>query len=133
MLLLPLVPWILVTLFSIVDTPLNFSSHDPIENTVVISLENNNKESKFSNTYTDFYRKKIIWEPSKFKEYQELAEKALSDALAYWETPESIPVLSTLLSNLLVKCAVLVFDSVTPGSKSPTKKPSKRIRRAQQS
>ena len=46
------------------DTPLNLSSHDPIENNVVIALENSGEETKYTDTYTDFQRQKIIWEPS---------------------------------------------------------------------
>ena len=112
------------------DTPLNLSSHDPIENKAVIKLEMSDKKSKYADTYTDFKRQKIIWEPSKISKYQQLAEKALSHALSYWNTPESIPVLSSLLSNLLVKCASMVFDSTKPNCKTRAKREPENIRKA---
>ena len=111
------------------DTPLNLSSHDPIENNVVIALENSGEETKYTDTYTDFKRQKIIWEPSKIAEYQHLADRALSNAVSYWSTPESIPILSSLLSNLLVKCATLVFDSTT-NCKTSVNRPPENIRKA---
>ena len=55
---------------------------------------------------------------------------ALSNALQYWDTPESIPLLSSLISKLLVSCASMVFDSSTPTSKSSQNIPSKAVRQA---
>ena len=51
--------------------------------------------------------------------------------MSYWDSPETIPLLSSLLSNLLVKSATLVFDSKSPNKKSPSKKQSLKIRQAQ--
>ena len=63
-------------------------------------------------------------------EYQQLASKALSEASDYWDTPETIPLLTSLYSNLLVKCATIVFD--TKSSKKPAApKSSKEIIQAE--
>ena len=112
------------------ETPLNLSSHDPIETTVDIPIDEP-KESKFSNTYENFNRRKVIWDVLKLPGYQELAGKALTDALMYWDTPESLPLLSSLLSSLLVSCATMVFESKSANHKVSPKLPSKAIRQAQ--
>ena len=112
------------------DTPTNLSSHDPIMTSVAIAPETSSQNSKFSDTYTDFKRSKIAWDPSKLQEYQTLTDKALTDAVTYWDSPEFIPLLSTLLSNLLVKCASLAYDSTTAKIKRTAKKPPWRIRQA---
>ena len=93
------------------EAPLNLSSHDPITTAVSVEQEKTNNENKFGDTYLDFKRQKVIWEASKLPEYQQLANNALSDALSYWDTPDSIPLLSSLMSTLLVKCASMVFTS----------------------
>ena len=82
------------------ETPLNLSSHDPIETAISIDQDTSDQGSKFWHTYTDFKRQKILWDSTKLPEYQQLAEKALSDAISYWDTPETIPLLSSLLSSL---------------------------------
>ena len=103
------------------EDPLNASSHDPIMTTVRIVQEESHK-SKYSDTYTEFIRKKVVWDDSKLLEYQTLAAQSLSDALSYWGSPESLPLLSALLSSLLVRCATMVFNTHTP-SHSPGLKP----------
>ena len=120
-----------VAQYCTLDTPLNLSSHDPIETNLMVQPDMSSEASKFSHTYSPFERKKIIWKPSKFPEYHQLAAKALSDAMSYWDSPETIRLLSSLLSNLLVKSATLVFDSKSPNKKSPSKKQSLKIRQAQ--
>ena len=112
------------------DDPLNLSSHDPIESSVSIIREKP-EESKFKNTYTEFKRKKVVWDASKIPEYQTLAASSLSDALSYWDNPESLPLLSCLFSNLLVRCAALVFDTHSPPSNLSRKLPPLKIRQAQ--
>ena len=114
------------------DDPLNLSSHDPIECSVSV-VRNKPEKSKFKNTYTDFSRKKVVWDSSKTPEYQKLVAKSLSDALAYWDNPESLPLLSSLFSNLLVKCATLVFDTSSIPDKSSPKLPPIKVRQAQNS
>ena len=64
-------------------------------------------------------------------EYQELAANALSNASKYWDTPETIPILSRIISDLLVKCGKLVFE--TKSSKySAVSKSSKKISKAEE-
>ena len=107
--------------FCTLDNPLNLSSHDPIFTRITIEETIEKKVSKSSGSYTEFKREKIIWEESKLPEYHALAAKALSDASNYWDTPESIPLLITLFSNLLVNCAKMVFKTNTGSKPSPTK------------
>ena len=115
------------------DTPLNLSSHDPIKATMNVQLEASQDKNKFSQTYSNFERKKIIWDESKLLQYQQLAAKALSDASNLFDAPETTPLLSSLFSTLLVQCATMAFD--TKSSKyndSRHKTPSKKIKRAQE-
>ena len=112
------------------EDSMNLSSHDPIVSGTSIALEISDKSSKYSNTYTEFKRKKIIWDRAKFPEYEELASRALSDALSYWKTPESLPHLSSLVSRLLVTCASLVFDSRSSNHPCSVKKSPLTIRQA---
>ena len=73
-----------------------------------------------------------IQNESKITEYQNLAAKSLSDASEYWATPESIPLLCTLISKLLVLIAELVYDTKSPAK---AKEPgiSKNIQKAKSS
>ena len=112
------------------ESPLNLSSHDPIESSINIQLDAADKKSKFKDTYSEFNRKKISWDVSKLPEYQKLADEALSNALSYWNSPESIPLLSSLVSSLLVSCATMVFDSRSTCIKAGPKKASLKIRQA---
>ena len=92
----------------------------------------NQVSSKFSSTYSDFNRQKIIWDPVKLSRYQQLPTEALNDALEYWDTPETIPLLSSLVSKLLVQCAILVLDSKpTVPPQNRHHQPSLKIRQAQ--
>ena len=112
------------------ETPHNLSSHDPIRNVVVLR-EPIIQQNKYSDTYADFKRQKIIWESSKISAYQQLAEKALSQAISFWNTPESIPVLSSLMSTLLVRCATMIFPTKTSEVMKTIRKPPFKIRQAQ--
>ena len=78
----------------------------------------------FSSSYTEFSQKKIIWDDSRIPAYQALADQALSNAENFWNTPETIPLLINLFSNLLVKCATMVFE--TKKWKPPGKEKSSR-------
>ena len=106
------------------DFPTNFSSHDVLITTISVTFQSI-PESKYSNTYIDFNREHVLWEEEGIQEYQSLSSKALSDALEFWDTPESIPLLCSLVSNLLVKSAKLVFKVKKPGKKTNGKKSQK--------
>ena len=110
---------------------LNLSSHDPIETSISISLETHGKSSNYTSTYLDFKREKIIWQDDKIPKYQELTAKALGGALDYWDSPETLPLLSSLVSNLLVRCATMVFKSRSPNFEKSPKRPSLKLRQAQ--
>ena len=62
------------------------SPESTVETTVDIPIDEP-KESKFSNTYKNFNRRKVIWDVLKLPGYQELAGKALTDALMYCCSP----------------------------------------------
>ena len=107
---------------------LNLSSHDPIKTSISISLETHGKSSNYTSTYLDFKREKIIWQDDKIPKYQEV--KALEGALDYWDSPE-IPLLTSLVSKLLVRCATMVFKSRSPNFEKSPKRPSLKLRQAQ--
>ena len=79
------------------------------------------QESKFTGTYTEFKKKKIIWDDSKIPAYQALAARALSFPSSFWNTPETIPLLISLFSSLLVNCVQMVFDSKSRKTSSKQK------------
>ena len=98
------------------ENALNMSSHDPLEISIYVEVDNLSKKDRFTHTYTTFDRKKIVWEDLKIPKYQQLASSALSNAVLYWNTPETIPFLSSLVSKLLVQCATSVFTSTSASS-----------------
>ena len=114
------------------ENSLNLSSHDPIETSINVPMVESKREC-FENTYTNFNRKKVVWNEYKLQEYQYLAGQALSRSLTYWNTPECLPLLSSLLSKLLVTCAGMVFDVKTPIHRRSPKLSSKAVRQAQKS
>ena len=93
------------------DTPLNLSSHDPILASIDVKNVSEKQKSQFSETYTPFNREKIVWDDASMGKYQELAAQALSSASKFWDTPGTIPLLVSLFSNLLVKCAKMSFET----------------------
>ena len=92
------------------DFPLNLSSHDVLTTSLPIAFKKNPK-SKYDHTYRKFTLERIIWEEEGMDLYQNLASKALTNALKFWDTPECIPLLCTMFSNLLVKSAKLAFTT----------------------
>ena len=119
-----------ISQYCTLETPLNLSSYDPIKTILCVQLEKSTDASQYSGTYSNFDRKRITWDPSRFPQYQRLAAKVLSDAIIFWDSPETIPLLSSLLSNLLVQCATMVFDSKTSSNQQHWKSPSKKIKQA---
>ena len=105
--------------FCTLETPRNLSSHDPIMSAITVRDVSEKVESKFSNTYNNFNRENIIWDESKMSEYQELSAKALTDALGYWDSLETIPHLCSLIPKLLVQCATSVFDRKSSKKSKP--------------
>ena len=120
-----------VAQFCTLDTPLNLSSHDPIKMSICLKKESTEMDNKYSSTYTDFDRKKIDWDKTKLQKYQQLSASALSEAMSYWNTPESLPLLSCLLSRLLVQCATMTFTPKNSRSHSSPNKQSLKVRQAQ--
>ena len=93
------------------DEPLNLSSHDPIVTTIQIKANlNEPTQQPRSYPYTSFNRKKIIWDESKLNAYQCLTAETLSKTLGLLDQPECIPLVSSLVPQLLVKSALKVFD-----------------------
>ena len=118
--------------FCTLDNPLNLSSHDPILTTVLVQDKSEKHKSKFSNTYKAFDRQKIQWDDEKMSEYHRLAAQALSGAASYWNAPETIPLQISLYSNLLVKCATMVFEVKTKKS-SASERFSGKLKKAERS
>ena len=118
-----------VTQHCTLETPLNLSSHDPIQVTICVEVDSLENKDRFSHTYKKFDREKVIWEPSKISAYQQMASSALSSAVSYWHLPETIPFLSSLISKLLVQCATAVFNC-TSNSHKPPNQPSLKVRQA---
>ena len=111
------------------EDPINLSSHDVLTTTLTIPAPKNPR-SKYEQTYTKFNRRKVVWKEEYIADYQALSSKALSDALDFWDSPEYIPLLCSLFSNLLVKAAELVFE--VKESKVKTEKAVSRKHRAAQ-
>ena len=117
--------------FCTLETPLNLSAHDPIMATITIANEAS-PSSIYSETYTKFNRKKIIWDDKNISKYQELAAQALCGASTRFDTPESLPLLSSLFSELLVQCANMAFKSKPAVSTTKHPKSSPRIQKAEE-
>ena len=113
------------------DNPLNLSSHDPLISDMKVTVEATKYSNKYSSTYTKFDRKKVIWDSSKFPQYQLLAEEVVSRAISYWSDSNCIPLLSCLLSRLLVNSACSVFKSRTVCAPTRTMRKSRQIRQAE--
>ena len=92
------------------ENPENFSSHDALLFKTEISTKKMSS-GLYKDTYSIFKRERIIWDVEKIPKYQALAGKALKDAEMYWSCPESIPLLCSLYSNLLVTSAKLAFNT----------------------
>ena len=75
--------------------------------------------------------KKLLWDPNKFSKYEELAESSISRAISYWNEPECIPLLITLISSLLVSSATQTFDSTLPRSEPSQHGISRQLQQAE--
>ena len=112
------------------DCPTNMSSHDPILASLTAVSTSTMTASKHSHTYTDLKRKIIIWEDSKLQVYRNMSDEMLEQALEYWNMPEAIPLLCSLVPNLLVRCAELCMKVKTQGNASHGLITSKKMRKA---
>ena len=110
------------------ETPLNFSSHDPLIVSANILSDEQSEPEKFSNTYTPFHQKRVIWRDCRLPAYKEATNTALAEALEFWDFAEAIPHLCSLFSNLLVTAAEKTMEIVEPVPKGP-KRFQKSIRR----
>ena len=100
------------------DHPTNLSSHDVLLSSVKTRIPvAESKPSLYNDTYSDFDQKHIVWDRTKVDKYQSLAGAALRDALVFWDIPEAIPLLCSLFSQLLVKCAEMTFNHKNSTSK----------------
>ena len=106
------------------SNPINFSSHDVVSASLNVPHAPKEKDnpSKFSQTYSVFDQKRIIWDSSHMEDYQQLCGEMLSKCEESFPDPEYIPLKCQLVSDLLVKSAEIVFES-----KETQKKPSKPI------
>ena len=113
------------------DNALNLSSHDLITADVKLSFAQPKLLNSCKTSYSPFKRRKISWDASRFTQYQLLANLWLTKAVNYWTSLESIPLLITLSSKLLVTSAELTFKSILLTYEAREKKPSKILARAE--
>ena len=114
------------------EDPLNLSSHDPVFSEIKVNLVQASCDNKYSKTYSDFDRKRIHWDASKISAYEDFAEHTLQKALTFFNSPETIPVLSSLIPKLLVQSALCTLKSRSLVKKSTGTKSSKRVKHAEQ-
>ena len=60
--------------------PLNLSSHDPLTVTLKVASEEQTSVEKYSDTYSSFVRKKVLWDTSKLEAYKKATDTALTTA-----------------------------------------------------
>ena len=112
------------------DNPLNFSSHDLLLTVLSIPAAKA-QDSKYSETYEDFYIDKVLWKSSDISKYQEYAGSLLSKAESSFPDAECIPMKCELYSTLLVNAALSTCDIKKPSLKSNSKpRLSKKIKSA---
>ena len=116
------------------ETPQNFSSHDPVSATLQYpAAESNPTFNLYSHTYSDFLRKRIIWDQDNLEQYQVTAGRILSEYDDIFSLPEHIPLKCELFSTLLVKAAELCLESKPAIIKNNSKsKPSPKLHSAWQ-
>ena len=62
------------------DYPQNFSSHDPVFATLLVPCaEQATSLKKYSDTYSDFSKSRVIWDENNLEEYRDTAAKVLSE------------------------------------------------------
>ena len=103
------------------------SSHDPVLASIIVESEKIVESSKYSQTYRDCNRKKVIWDKSKLTEYRQLTDRALLNACEYWNKPEAIPLLCNLLPRLLVQCSEMTMETKVAGGPGKKHLFSKRV------
>lgn len=92
------------------DQPLNLSTHDIVHSTLKTNFPIQEKGGQYVDTYSDFIRRKIIWDEEKRIQYDEQTSDMLRKAETIFDSPEFIPLKCELYSNLMVKSAELCFD-----------------------
>ena len=104
------------------DTPENFSSHEPVLAKLQLHVSHPTAaRSDYSHTYTAFTQQRVIWDTAKLDNYQHTAAKALSDYDKMFPLAEHIPLKCELFSSILVKAAELCME-VKPANTTPRKK-----------
>ena len=93
------------------NEPLNLSSHDVITCNLSLKTEVFVQGGKFCHTYSHFNRQKIVWDDRKLTQYQSLVEFFIPKAISYWNSPEALPHLISLVSNLFVSAAARTFKT----------------------
>ena len=115
------------------ETPQNFSSHDPVSATLQFPATGSNVTSNlYSHTYTNFSRKKIIWNQAHIEQYQQTAGNILTLYDDIFSLPEHIPLKCELFSTLLVKAADLCMESRCDKTRKKKAKPSHQLHSAWQ-
>ena len=102
-----------LALLCTLDTPENFSSHDPISATLMIqkiTTSGADTTTDYSHTYTEFNQQRVVWDTGKLDLYQQTAATALSEYEKMFDLLEHIPLKCELFSSILVKSAELCME-----------------------
>ena len=100
------------------ENPCNLSSHDVILGQITFPIEPIfEDETDYSSSYTDFKRKKPIWNESGMIGYQNQSSMILGEIMSNFNEPFFIPVLSEMFSQALVISAEQNFKCSEPVTK----------------
>ena len=122
-----------ITTTCTMETPQNFSSHDPLSASLKYECRIIKRKSDiFSSTYQDFSQKKIIWDQARVPDYQSAVGKTLSYYDSFFSAPECIPLKCKLYSDILVQAAERTLTSSKPPAKSKRTRVSHKLHQAYQ-
>ena len=97
------------------EHPENFSSHDPVMATLSVpSHEITVRKEKYSHTYSEFTKSRVIWNENNLDTYQRTAGQILSEYEQLFREPDFIPLKCQLYSELLVKAGEICLETKSP-------------------
>ena len=119
------------------ENPTNVSAHDPVIGEISLPINTTieeNSETDYTKTYTDFEKKRPLWTSDGKEAYQREVGEKLGEVLENFSDPEHVPVMTAIFSEVMVKSAELNFEVKVPKSNKVRKSPffSKERRKAYQ-
>ena len=89
--------------------PANLSSDEALIGRVkIVKDEPENIKIDHSETYEEFWPKKIIWHDN--SEYQGMTSRILSELLSNFDQPEHLPAILEMSSNMIAMCAEKCYE-----------------------